>query len=201
MLRFTLSFLPYALIYFGPWLFFFAIFSSLASGISALRQVDLKKLIAYASINHMGLVLAGLTSSNIYSIEGSLHLMLSHGLVSAGLFFCIGSLYERFHTKLILYYSGLASLIPYNILFLFIFIQGNISFPGTWAFVSEILIFSGILQVSIVSALMFKLPVFLNTVYSILLFSKVSFGSYQAKGLKPFSLTEREFLIYTYLTF
>lgn len=124
ILRFAISFLPFSLIYFGPFLFFFAVFSATASSISALRQVDLKKLIAYASINHMGLVLAGLTSSNIYSIEGSLHLMLSHGIISSGLFFCIGSLYERFHTKLLLYYSGLASLVPYNIFFFFFVYSG-----------------------------------------------------------------------------
>jgi NADH-quinone oxidoreductase subunit M len=202
LLRFAVGFTPYGIIYFGPIIFLGALSSSLLASLGALRQVDFKKLIAYSSINHMGLVLAGICSYNTYSLEGSVHLMLSHGLVSAGLFFCIGSLYERFHTKLILYYTGMSKIIPLNMFFLFFFIQGNIAFPGTWSFVSELLIFTGLVHTSILIALTFKVPVFINTVYSVLAFSKVSFGQYTKLDLRYVQdLSYREIIVLSYLLF
>jgi len=178
-LRYVLINCQFAILYLGPIVLYISIISAIAGSISAIRQIDLKKLIAYSSINHMGLVLAGMSIFNIYALEGAIHLMLSHGIVSAGLFFCIGILYEKFHTKLFLYYTGLIQIVPITILFIFIFMQGNIAFPGTWSFVSELLIFMGLIQTSLLITIGFKFPVFINTLYSILIFTKLSFGSYK----------------------
>jgi NADH-ubiquinone oxidoreductase chain 4 len=114
----------------------------------------------------MGLVILGLFSFNIIGLEGSIILMLSHGLVSSGLFICIGFLYDRYNTRLLKYYKGLVYFMPiYSILF-FIFILANISFPGTSSFVGEFLIFNGIFQKNIFIMFIISISILINTIYS-----------------------------------
>jgi NADH:ubiquinone oxidoreductase subunit 4 (subunit M) len=147
---------------------------------SAVVQLDLKKLIAYSSIAHMNLVLLGIFSLNIQGIQGSLFLMLSHGLVSSGLFFLVGFLYDRYHTRVLTFYSGLAQTMPIFSTLLFLFFLANISFPLSANFVGEILILVGVIQNSFFSAFFVALGTILSAVYSFF-----SYGRLVFLGLSP----------------
>ena len=111
-LRFSLPLLPEASVYFTPFVYILSLAAIIYASLTTIRQIDLKKIIAYSSISHMGVVTLGLFSYNLEGLEGSLFLMLSHGLVSSALFFCIGILYERYHTRILKYYSGLVYVMP-----------------------------------------------------------------------------------------
>jgi NADH:ubiquinone oxidoreductase subunit 4 (subunit M) len=113
------------------------------ASITTIQQVDLKKIIAYSSVGHMGVVSIGMFSSVSQSIIGSILLMISHGVVSGALFLCIGILYERYHTRIIKYYSGLLSTMPIFATFFTIFTLANIGLPGTSSFIGEYLIITG----------------------------------------------------------
>ena len=118
----------------------------LYTSLTAIRQIDLKKIIAYASVAHMNLVIIGLFTLNIYGIEGSILQMICHGIISSALFLGIGVLYDRYHTRLIKYYGGISFTMPlFSIIFL-IFTLANIAVPGTASFVSELLILIGLFQ-------------------------------------------------------
>jgi len=114
--------------------------------ISALRQTDFKKIIAYSSVVHMHLVLFALFSFNLQGLVGSILLMVSHGLTSAGLFFCLGFLYERFLTRNVFYIKSIVHYMPLFNVYLFIFILSNTGFPGSIAFISELLCLVGIFK-------------------------------------------------------
>lgn len=147
-LRFVLPIFPYATSYFLPLVFTIASISIIYSSLTTLRQVDLKKIIAYSSVAHMNLGLLGIFALNTQGIEGSIVLMIGHGLVSSTLFLLVGVLYDRYHTRLIKYYSGLTQLMPiFSSLFLF-FSLANMGLPGTSNFVGEILVFIGLFKTS-----------------------------------------------------
>jgi len=113
------------------------------ASLTTLQQADLKKIIAYSSVGHMGLVTIGIFSANTQGILGSILLMISHGIVSGALFLCIGILYERHHTRIVKYYSGLIHTMPlYSVCFI-IFTLGNIGLPGTSSFIGEFLVIVG----------------------------------------------------------
>jgi len=136
-----------------------------------MRQVDLKKIVAYSSIIHMNLAIFGLFSFNVLTLQGALLLMFGHGLTSGALFFLVGMLYDRYKTKLILYFSGLAVVMPvYAFIFLF-FSFCNIGFPGSLNFSSELLLFVGIIQYSFLN----KTVLFVILV-SVALFSSVCYS-------------------------
>jgi NADH:ubiquinone oxidoreductase subunit 4 (subunit M) len=137
------------------------------ASLTTIRQIDLKKIIAYSSVAHMNFVTIGIFSGNIQGIEGSILLMISHGLISSALFISIGVIYDRFHTRLLPYYGGLTLIMPiYSIIFLF-FTFANISFPGTASFVGEILILLGIFKTNAFVAIIASTGVVLGAVYSI----------------------------------
>jgi NADH:ubiquinone oxidoreductase subunit 4 (subunit M) len=142
---------------------------------SAVVQLDLKKLLAYSSIAHMNLVVLGIFSLNLQGIQGSIFLMVSHGLASSGLFFLIGFLYDRHHTRVITYYSGLAQPMPVFTTLLFLFFLANVSFPLTANFVGELLIFAGIIQKSFFSAFFGATGIILSAVYSFFAFGRLAF--------------------------
>jgi NADH-quinone oxidoreductase subunit M len=142
---------------------------------SAVVQLDLKKLIAYSSIAHMNLVLLGIFSLNIQGIQGSLFLMIAHGLVSSGLFFLVGFLYDRHHTRVITFYSGLAQTMPIFSTLLFLFFLANISFPLTANFVGEILLLIGIVQNSFFSAFFVASGTILSAIYSFFSYGRLAF--------------------------
>jgi len=148
-LRFSLPLFPLACLYFSPLIFLLSLVAIIYGSLTTLRQIDLKKIIAYSSISHMGFVTLGIFSLNVSGVEGSIILMLSHGLISSAMFFCIGILYDRYGTRVLKYYGGLAQVMPIFVLFFMFFSFSNISFPGTSSFIGEFLILIGVSKISL----------------------------------------------------
>jgi NADH-quinone oxidoreductase subunit M len=142
-LRYSLGLFPDASAFFSPFVFIMSILGIVYASLTTVQQIDLKKIIAYSSVGHMGVVTIGIFSSVIQSILGSVLLMVSHGIVSGALFLCIGLLYERHHTRVIKYYSGLISVMPLYSTFFMLFTMANIGLPGTSSFIGEFLIILG----------------------------------------------------------
>lgn len=142
-LRFSLGLFPDSSAYFTPLIYTISVFGVMYASITTLQQVDLKKIIAYSSVGHMGLVTIGIFSGNTQGIIGSILLMISHGIVSGALFLCVGMLYERHHTRVVKYYGGLINTMPlYSVCFI-TFTMGNIGLPGTSSFIGEFLVIMG----------------------------------------------------------
>lgn len=166
-LRFSLPMFPLASIYFSPMVFVLSLVAAVYASLTTLRQVDLKKIIAYSSVSHMGFVTIGIFTLTVQGIEGSVILMLSHGLVSSALFLCIGVLYDRHHTRIIKYYGGLVQVMPIFTIFLMFFSFANIGFPGTSSFIGEILVLLGSFQVSTILTFFSATSMILGAAYSI----------------------------------
>jgi len=166
LLRFLIPCFPEATIYFSPLVYTLSIIGIVYISCLTIIQVDLKKIIAYASIAHMNYVTLGVVSQNIYSISGSIFLMVGHGLVSSALFLCVGFLYDRYKTRLIFYYQGLSTLMPIYSFFVFFFLVCNTSFPGTVNFVGEFLVLVGLLDNNIFACFIATLSIFFVTIYS-----------------------------------
>ena len=166
-LRFSLPMFPLASIYFSPMVFVLSLVAAVYASLTTLRQIDLKKIIAYSSVSHMGFVTIGIFTLTIQGVEGSIILMLSHGLVSSALFLCIGVLYDRHHTRIIKYYGGLVQVMPIFTTFLMFFSFANIGFPGTSSFIGEILVLLGSFQVSTILTFFSATSMILGAAYSI----------------------------------
>ena len=166
---------------------------SFNASLTTIRQIDMKKIIAYSSVAHMGYVTLGIFSNNVQGIEGSIILMLSHGLVSSALFLCVGMIYERTHTRLVKYYGGCAQTMPLFCIAFFIFTLGNISLPGTSSFIGEFLILVGVFQTNTFIGFLAALGMIFGTAYSIWLFNRVAFGNMKP-GMGPYfaDLNRRE---------
>jgi NADH:ubiquinone oxidoreductase subunit 4 (subunit M) len=134
---------PEASAFFTPLIYTISVFGVIYASLTTIQQIDLKKIIAYSSVGHMGLVTIGIFSGNFQGILGSILLMISHGIVSGALLLCIGVLYERHHTRIVKYYSGLIHSMPIFTTSFIIFTLGNIGLPATSSFVGEMLIFIG----------------------------------------------------------
>jgi len=144
-LRYSVGLFPDSSSFFSPFVYLISILGIVYASITTIQQIDLKKIIAYSSVGHMGVVTIGIFSANTQGILGSVFLMLSHGIVSGALFLCIGILYERHHTRIIKYYSGLLTTMPIFSIFFTIFTLANIGLPGTSSFIGEFLIIAGCL--------------------------------------------------------
>ena len=212
-LRFLIPLFPYALKFFTPLIFVICLISIIYGSFCTIRQNDLKKIIAYSSIVHMNFAIIGLFTNNIEGIFGSFFLMISHGIVSGALFFCIGVIYDRYHTRILYYYGGLVQVMPiFSVIFL-IFILSNMGFPGTSGFVGEILILIGIFSVNFKVALLLSFSMVFSAVYSLWLYNRVIFGEiknffflkkkkfFKIWFLKFSDLTKREFFIVLPLIF
>lgn len=199
-LRFSLPMFPLASIYFTPLVFSLSLIAVIYASFTTLRQIDLKKIIAYSSVSHMGFVTIGIFSLNLQGIEGSILLMLSHGLVSSALFLCVGFLYDRYKTRIIKYYSGLVQLMPIFTIFLLFFSFANLGFPGTSSFIGEVLVLLGAFQISSSMTFLAAIGTILAAAYSIWLFNRVSFGSLKLQYFSCFQdVSRREFWILTLL--
>ena len=187
ILRFLLIF-EYAKYYYQPFIFIFCFLSIWLASIIAVRQVDLKKIIAYSSIAHMNFALLGYFSNSIYGILGGVLLMLSHGIVSSALFFLVGVLYSRYHSRLLYYYGGLMQVMPLFGFFFIIFIFSNFSFPGTSNFIGEIFVLFGLAKAEqwFLLILVF-LSTFLTVLYSLILVLKIIFGSFKLAFIQTFT--------------
>jgi len=175
-LRFLFPIFPETTIYFSPFVLLLAILSVFYTSLTTLRQIDIKKIIAYSSIAHMNVSIFGLFSFNIISLNGAFFLMLGHGIVSAGLSFMIGFLYNRYHTKIIKYYSGLLYTMPLFAINFFLFILGNISMPLTSNFIGELLILIGTnIKLYLFPLFAIGFSIFICSIYSLWLYNKIIF--------------------------
>lgn len=196
LLRFTIFLFPVATLYFKPLIIAIATVSIIFSSFSVLRQIDLKKLIAYSSIAHMNYLVCGLFLKNVYALTGSLLLQLSHGLSSSGLFIMIGFLYDRFKSRNVYYLRSLSVIMPFYMCAFLLFSLANCGFPLTINFMAELLIFIGLFSELPSIALIILISIFLSTIYSFILFTRLD-GAFQV-GCPVFTkrfydLTRREF--------
>ena len=192
-IRFSLGLFPIASEYFVPLVYFLSLVAIIYTSLVALMQEDMKKLIAYSSVAHMGFVTLGIFTITQQGLEGSIYQMISHGLVSAALFLSVGVLYERMHTRLINNYGGLVSIMPKFAIIFMIFTLGAVGLPGTSGFVGEFLILMGAFKKSFLVATIASLGVILAAAYMLWLYKRVIFGiviNEKLKKLKDLSKTE-----------
>ena len=196
-IRFLIPLFPIATIYYTPFVYVLGLIGILYTSLTAIRQIDLKKIIAYASVAHMNLVIIGLFTLNIYGIEGSILQMICHGIISSALFLSIGILYDRYHTRLIKYYGGISFTMPlFSIIFL-IFTLANIAVPGTASFVSELLILIGLFQHNYFITFFSATSMIIGAIYSLWLFNRVFFGTIKIKYISNFmDITKRELFLF-----
>ncbi|ABD45061.1 NADH dehydrogenase I, M subunit [Ehrlichia chaffeensis str. Arkansas] len=173
LLRFSLPMLPEASMYFSNFVMILSIIGVIYASLISFVQTNIKKLIAYSSIAHMGFVTAGIFSFNEYGISGAVFQMISHGLVSAALFICVGILYNRTHTLEIVRYSGLAKTMPkFSIMFIF-FSMASIALPGTSGFIGEFLSILGIFHYSKLFSIFITIGVILGALYMLFLCKRI----------------------------
>lgn len=167
VLRFLIPLFPTASFYFAPLVFLFSLIGVVYASLSTLAQVDLKKIVAYSSVAHMSFVVLGLFGFNIPAISGSIFLMLSHGLVSGGLFFLVGFIYERYKTRLLPYYGGLVTVMPLYAFFFLVFSLSNMALPGTSSFIGEFLIMLGLVSFNSVATVIGSFGMVFSAAYSL----------------------------------
>jgi len=183
-LRFSLPMFTDASIYFQPFVFWLSAIAIVYTSLVALMQEDIKKLIAYSSVAHMGYVTMGIFAMNPEGIQGGIFQMLSHGLVSGALFLCVGVVYDRMHTREISAYGGLVNNMPkYAVVFL-ILTMANVGLPGTSGFVGEFLTLLGVFQVNTLVALVATTGVILSAAYALWLYRRVIYGALTKESLK-----------------
>ena len=196
-LRFSIPLFPYATFYFTPLIYTMSIVAIIYTSLTTLRQIDLKKIIAYSSVAHMNFVTLGLFSLNCQGIEGSILLMISHGLVSPALFLCVGVLYDRHKTRLLRYYSGCGRTMPLFALLFVFFTMANISLPGTSSFIGEFLVFTGTYQNNSWIAFMAATGMVLGAAYALWLCNRLLYGVTKPHFITSFSdISRREFFMF-----
>ena len=196
-LRFSVGMFPYASDYFTPLIFALSVIAIIYTSLVALMQDDMKKLIAYSSVAHMGFVTMGIFTFNKQGVEGSIIQMISHGLISAALFLSVGVLYDRTQSRLIKSYGGLIHLLPkYSFVFM-IFALATLGLPGTSGFVGEFLVLVGTFKVNFLVAILASVGVILAAAYILWLYKRVIFGkveNVQLKNIKDLNLPEASVL-------
>ncbi|WP_019643606.1 NADH-quinone oxidoreductase subunit M [Novispirillum itersonii] len=183
-IRFSIPMLPEATEFFAPMVFTLSIIAVIYTSLVALVQDDMKKLIAYSSVAHMGFVTIGVFALNQQAIEGAIFQMLSHGVVSGALFLCVGVVYDRLHTREIARYGGLSNTMPkYATIFLF-FTMASVGLPGTAGFVGEFMVLLGAFQTSTWVGLFAATGLILGATYALLLYRRICFGKLDKEDLK-----------------
>jgi NADH-quinone oxidoreductase subunit M len=196
-LRFSLPMFPDASVYFTPLVFTLSVVAIVWASLVAFRQVDIKKLIAYSSVAHMGFVTMGIFAGNEQGIQGAIFQMLSHGVISGALFLCVGVVYDRMHTREIAFYGGLVNRMPVYAAIFMLFTMGNVGLPGTSGFPGEILTMVGAFQVNAWVAAGACLGVILSAAYALTLYRKVSFGVIENPKLAAIAdLDTREWVMF-----
>tara|TARA_B100001029_G_scaffold113608_1_gene93885 strand:+ start:252 stop:1748 length:1497 start_codon:yes stop_codon:yes gene_type:complete len=186
-IRFSLGLFPIASENFVPLVYILSLVAIVYTSLVALMQDDMKKLIAYSSVAHMGFVTLGIFTMTQQGIEGSIFQMISHGLVSAALFLCVGVIYERQHTRLINEYGGLVMVMPKYAIVMMVFTLGAIGLPGTTGFIGEFLILMGAFKKNFLVATIASLGVILCAAYMLWLYKRVIFGKIINKELEAIS--------------
>ena len=199
-IRFSIGLFPIASENFVPLIYVLSLVAIVYTSLVALMQEDMKKLIAYSSVAHMGYVTLGIFTVTQQSLEGGIVQMISHGLVSAALFLCVGVVYDRMHSRLIKTYGGLASIMPKYAIFFMVFTLAAVGLPGTSGFVGEFLILMGVFKKSFLVATIASLGVILAVAYMLWLYKRVIFGELINKDLvKMLDLNKSEIFILTCL--
>ncbi len=183
-LRFSLPMFPDASIYFAPFVFTLSVIAIIATSLIALMQEDMKKLIAYSSVAHMGYVTMGIFAMNQEGVQGAIFQMLSHGLVSSALFLCVGVIYDRMHTREIDAYGGLVNIMPKYAVAFMVFTMANVGLPGTSGFVGEFLTLVGAFKANTWVAFFATFGVILSAAYALWLYRRVIFGALTKESLK-----------------
>jgi len=196
-IRFSITMFPDASHYFAPMIYALSIIAIIFTSLIALVQEDMKKLIAYSSVAHMGFVTLGIFTFTIQGIEGAIIQMISHGIVSAALFLCVGVVYDRIHTREIERYGGLVNRMPLYSFSFMIFILASLGLPGTSGFVGEFLVLLSIFSVNTYFAVFATTGVVLAATYSLWLYRKIIFGQLIKDDLKDIlDLLFREIVIF-----
>ncbi|BCH54020.1 MULTISPECIES: NADH-quinone oxidoreductase subunit M [Rhizobium/Agrobacterium group] len=183
-IRFSLAMFPLASDYFAPAVFALSVIAIIYTSLVALMQEDMKKLIAYSSIAHMGYVTMGIFAANTQGLQGAVFQMISHGFVSGALFLCVGVIYDRMHTREIVAYGGLANNMPKYALAFMIFTMANVGLPGTSGFIGEFLTLIGAFRANSWVALFAATGVILSAAYALWLYRRVVFGALDKESLK-----------------
>jgi NADH-quinone oxidoreductase subunit M len=196
-LRFSLPMLPEASAHLAPLIFALSVVAIIYTSLVALMQQDMKKLIAYSSVAHMGFVTIGMFALNQQGIEGSVFQMLSHGVVSGALFLCVGVVYDRLHTREIARYGGLVKNMPkYAVVFLFM-TMASVGLPGTAGFVGEFLVLMGVFRDNTWVAALAATGMVLGAAYALWLYRRVVYGKLTKPDVKAmFDITPREIAVF-----
>jgi NADH-quinone oxidoreductase subunit M len=196
-LLFNLPMFPQASQTFAPLVFALSAIAIVYTSLVAFRQTDMKKLIAYSSVAHMGFVTMGIFAGNDQGVQGAVFQMLSHGLISGALFLCVGVVYDRMHTREIALYGGLTARMPWFAAIFMLFTMANVGLPGTSGFIGEILTMVGIYEVSTWTALFAASGVIFSAVYALTLYRNVMFGEITNPAMKAITdVDKRELLIF-----
>ena len=202
LIRFSLPLFSVGTVFFSSIVSTFAILGIMYTCLTAIRQIDLKKIIAYSSVGHMNIVLLGIMAENVEALQGAIFQMLSHGIVSGALFFCVGVLYSRYTVRSLEYYGGLVILHPIFAVVFLIFSLANISFPLTSSFVGEFLILMGFLQNNFWAAFFACTSMVFGAVYTLWTYNRIFFGNLRSSFLNDFKdLNEKEIALFGSLIF
>ncbi len=197
-LRFSVPMLPDASASFAPFIYSLSVVAVIYTSLVALAQEDMKKLIAYSSVAHMGVVTIGIFTVNVQGVSGALFQMLSHGIVSSALFLVVGVVYDRMHTREIARYGGLGDRMPGYALVFMAFTMATMGLPGTSGFVGEFLVILGSLQVNFWLALLGGMGMILGAAYSLYLYRRIIFGRITRDDLRNIlDLSPREWAVFT----
>jgi NADH-quinone oxidoreductase subunit M len=196
-LRFSLPMFPEASADFAPFMFALSVIAIIYTSLVALVQEDMKKLIAYSSVAHMGFVTMGIFAATSQGVAGGIFQMVSHGVVSAALFLCVGVVYDRMHSREISTYGGLVNRMPVYAAVFLLFTLANVGLPGTSGFVGEFLTLLGTFRVNITVAMLATLGVILSACYALWLYRKVIFGKLEKPSLAAITdMSWREIAIF-----
>ena len=200
-LRFSLPMFPDASVFFAPLIFALSVIAIIYASLVALAQTDMKKLIAYSSVAHMGFVTVGIFSFTEQGLAGAMFQMISHGLISAGLFFAVGVVYDRLHTREIDAYGGVVDVMPRYAAFFMLLMLASVGLPGTSGFVGEFLVLVGAWQVSTWLVFFTATGMILGAIYMLWLYRRVVFGRAEKAEIQELTpLDRREILIFTLLS-
>lgn len=178
LIRYTISILGEINDYFTPIVIIMGVLSIIYGSLTTIRQIDLKKIIAYSSIVHMNYTIIGYYTNEIEGLNGGNYLMISHAFISCGLFLLIGIIYKRYHSRIIMYYSGLVLTMPLYATFFILFTLGNISLPLTSSFISEILVIISTFKFNFFVAFLISISLIFSTTYGIWLANRILFGDF-----------------------
>ena len=196
-IRFSLPLFPQASFFFAPLVYTISAIGIVYTSFTAIRQTDFKRIIAYTSIAHMNLVMLGIFSFNNVGIEGAIFQSLSHGFVASALFLVIGVVYDRYRTRLVQYYGGLASTMPIYVFIFLFFTMANIGLPGTSSFIGEFLILAGSFKVNTSITFLGATGMVIGGAYSLWLFNRISYGNLKIQYTTQFlDISFREFIVF-----